>query len=241
MRRLPIQPPDLVSGHSIQPIDPGTDFERQAARIDRLTADRELVDRLMLQGYTGHDWEIFRRALAEYGVAVMRAWIASGRIFTECRRKGFGAIARRTCADDDALGLAGETVTIALRFFRESVLIPGRWDMTKGASLNTFFIGACIRHFPNVYARSDGSEIVKHLSKRADEEPLAAIADSLPFSRPDRRLELADAVDAIRDPVVREALLDDAQGYTQAETAKRLEITLWTVEGCLRRYRRRVD
>src|SRR5579862_788132 len=96
MRRPPIQPQRAI-GHAfpLQPIDPGSDFAREAARLDRLTADRELVDRVMWQGYSGPDWERFRTALAEYGIAVLIVWIASGRIFLECKRKGFGAILHR--------------------------------------------------------------------------------------------------------------------------------------------------
>jgi DNA-directed RNA polymerase specialized sigma24 family protein len=244
MRRTPIQPSlDVADGKPIQPVDPGNAFARQAARVDRLTADGELVDRVMWQGYAGPDWEKFRTALAEYGLAVLRAWIVSGRIFVECKRKGFGAILpRKRAANDDALGLAGETVATALRFFRDQVLIPGRWDMTKGASLNTYFIGACIRHFPNVYLRSDGEEILKHLAvHQRGEEPLAAITDPSPYSRPDRRVELVSAVDSIHDPVVREVLLDEAVGYTQEETAIRLQTTRWAVEGRLRRFRMRAS
>ena len=198
----------------------------------------------MWRGYAGPEWERFRTALAEYGIAVLRTWIISGRIFVECRRKGFGAIAqRKRAANDEALGLAGETVAVSLVFFRDEVLIPGRWDMTKGASLNTFFIGACIRHFPNVYRRLDGCEIVGFLARERDEneeDGVLAIGDPIPFNRPDRRYELKDAVNSIDDTIVREVLLDEAVGYTQAETAARLGKTLWTVEGRMRRYRGRI-
>jgi hypothetical protein len=192
----------------------------------------------MWHGYVGPAWEALRTALAEYGLVVLIAWLRSGRIFVECRRKGFGAIRHRKRTDpDEAVGLAGETVAISLQFFRDRVLIPGLWDMTKGATLNTYFIGACIRHFPNVYSRSDGGEILKSLSRHDDEEALAVLVDSSPFSRPDRRVELVSAVDAVADSLVREVLLQEAEGYTQAEAATRLNTTLWTIEGKLRRFR----
>lgn len=240
MRQLPIHSSlILADGPSLKPVDPGTKFARQAARIDRLTADRELVERVMWQGYAGPDWERFRTALAEYGLAVLRAWIISGRIFVECKRKGFGAIVRRKgTTGDEALELAGETVAVSLRFFRDVVLIPGRWDMTKGASLNTYFIGACIRHFPNVYLRSDGDEMIEHNALRElEESQLAFMEDPSPFARPDKRLELVRAVDEIPDSVVREVVLDAAVGHTQSETADRLKMTRWAVEGRMRRFR----
>jgi hypothetical protein len=242
MRRLPIPPSIFVAdGHSIQPIDPGAEFARLAARVDRLTADRELVDRLMWQNYTGPDWEKFRRALAEYGLAVVHPWIITGRIFIECGRKGFGAIARRrNVTRDEALSLAGETVAMSLRFFRDEVLIPGRWDMEKGASLNTFFIGACVRHFPNVYLRYDGAELTRHLhASQQDAEALSAVGDSSPASRPDRRIDSVRALDAIEDSVVREVFVGEVVGFTQEETAVRLKTTRWAVEGHMRRFRRR--
>lgn len=238
MRRLPIQSAPLVQGdgHSIKPVDPGADFEREAARIERLTADRELVDRVMLEGYAGPTWERFRRALAEYGLAVLCAWIRSGRIFVECKTKGFGAISRRKAEDvHGAESLAGETVAVSLRFFREQVLIPGRWDVTRGASLSTYFIGACVRHFPNVYLRADGHALTEHLQE--DVTVLETLADRAAFSRPDRRVELASAIDSMEDEILREILLDEAEGYTQDETASRLRLTRWAIEGRLRRFR----
>lgn len=242
MKRMPTQPETNAWGEdSIQPIDPGIAFAREAARVDRLTADRELVDRMMWHGYVGTEWELFRTALAEYGVAVMAGWIRSGRIFIECRRKGFGAIAKRKrAATEEALGLAGETVAHALLFFRNHVLIPGRWDVAKGATLKTFFVGACIHHFPNVYARSDGSMPLLHALRTesdAADDPLSSIGDPSPFSRPDRQVELKDAVESIEDPVIREIFLDEARGFTQGETALRLKTTRWAIEGRLRRYR----
>jgi hypothetical protein len=214
MRRLPLPIAPAVPGDSsIQPVDAGADFAVEAERVERLLADRALVDRLMWERYDGPTWDAFRRALAEYGLAVLYAWIRSGRIFLECSRKGFGGIQRRKrrCDDDDALGLAGETVTVSLVFFRDEVLIPGRWDATKGATLRTFFIGACVRHFPNVYTRSDGEEVIRALLQ--DETTLETITDLSQFSRPDRRVELVNGISAVKDPTIREVLLDEAQGY----------------------------
>jgi hypothetical protein len=241
MRRLPIHFPSPLSlgdGHSIKPIDPGAEFAREAARIERLTADRELVDRIMWEGYRGPAWERLRTALAEYGLVVLSGWIFSGRIFVECRRKGFGAVGRRRRVDrEEASEMAGETVATTLVFFRDRVLVRGRWDVTRGATLNTYFIGACIRHFPNVYSRSDGRELLRFLVDDDEEDPVGAFVDPSPFSRPDRRVELVSAVDAIPDSTVREVLLYEAEGYTQDEAAHRMKVTRWSIEGRLRRYR----
>src|ERR1700678_3823355 len=123
-------PKALVLGNarSIQPIEPGAEFAREAAHVERLAADIELINRLMWGHYRGPEWEVFRRALAEYGVAVLVKWTLNGRIFIECKRSGFGELPRWRHRDrDDAVGIAGETVARALVFFRNRVLIPALW------------------------------------------------------------------------------------------------------------------
>jgi hypothetical protein len=217
-------------------VEPGVDFAREAERVQRLAADRELVERIMWAGYLGPEWGKLRRALAEYGVAVMTAWIRSGRIFVECKKSGFGGIAKRRPDDDEeASGLAGETVAHSLGFFRDRVLIPGRWDWTKGASLRTYFVGACVRHFPNVYLRSYGDDPFDV------EDGVLDSVEAGDYVRPDKRSELASAVRSVADAELREILLYEAEGYTQGETAVRLNVTRFKVEGKLRRFRESVD
>lgn len=52
---------------------------------------------------------------------------------------------------DTIMGLARETAAAALHFFRFKVLMKGKWDAAKGASLATFFVGQCRLQFANVY------------------------------------------------------------------------------------------
>jgi hypothetical protein len=123
-RPNPLERVLLGNGSSIQPVDPGAEFARQAEPLDRLAGDIQLVNRLMWARYDGPEWRLFQKVLAEYGVAVVHRWIQSGRIFQECARKGFGALLpRRRLDPDDALGIAGETVARAFVFFRNKVLI----------------------------------------------------------------------------------------------------------------------
>ena len=42
-------------------------------------------------------------------------------------------------------------VADALVYFREHALVQGGWSPTGGASLTTFFVGACVQVFPNVF------------------------------------------------------------------------------------------
>jgi hypothetical protein len=146
---LQLEDPGFESALAVFDQDPA------ARRLQLLAADRALVDSLMLQGYAGPEWIRFTRALAEYGYPVMRAWVFTGAIFLRCAEKGIGRLPRTNTTFDgtDAAEIAGETVAEAIKHFRDRVLIPGRWDMTRGASLNTFFVGQCILRFPNVYRR----------------------------------------------------------------------------------------
>lgn len=130
------------------------DFEDtgEAQRLARLEADLRLVDRAMWAGYAGKDWEVIVERLVGYGLRVMTAWIVTGRIFSKCDSKGYGlerfdGPERREAAED----LAQETVAIAIVKFRDTVLIPRKWDPNRGASLSTFFIGQCLLRFPNVW------------------------------------------------------------------------------------------
>jgi DNA-directed RNA polymerase specialized sigma24 family protein len=84
---------------------------------------------------------------------VLRAWCLNGRIFHRVKCAGFGGLREppRRIDRDDADELATETVAKALKFFLDEALIGKRWDPSKGATLATFFVGACLRTFGNVY------------------------------------------------------------------------------------------
>jgi hypothetical protein len=125
-----------------------------AERDRRLQADGALLLRLQLQGFQGREWERFRDRLARYGYCVIRSWIRTGKIFYYCRRAGFGGVPSRQIDRDGARELAMETAACALHFFEARVLrVAGDWDPCRGATLKTFFIGACTRAFGNVYER----------------------------------------------------------------------------------------
>jgi DNA-directed RNA polymerase specialized sigma24 family protein len=127
---------------------------KEAERVARLEADRDLVYELALRRYEGEAWRKFATALAEYGLQVVKAWVSTGRMFLECKRRGLGlGMVQQHRTRDDVLDLAGETVAVSLAAFREKVLIPGKWDATRGATLKTFFVGQCVYQFPNVYRR----------------------------------------------------------------------------------------
>lgn len=85
----------------------------------------------------------------------MIAWIKKGLILGRCRQRGYGGLREPPVGafarDDVADELAGETVAKAPSPLRDDVLMKGRWDPTRGATIKTYFIGQCLIRFPNIY------------------------------------------------------------------------------------------
>ncbi len=205
---------------------------KEAQRLARLANDRDLVYELSLRRYEGPSWRKFANGLAAYGFQVIRAWLSTGRLFMECKRKGLGLpvpVQHRTRAD--ILELTGETVAISLATFREKVLIPGRWDPTRGASLMTFFIGQCVYQFPNVYRRWVRETAPIRLdAAEVEEQP------SLP--RLDKMIDLRRALAALPPEDVRHLQIMVEMGYSAAEIAKITGASKRSVQSRLYRYQR---
>lgn len=125
-----------------------------AENLARREEDRELIARLAKSGFEGPGQELFEAELAAYGYPVMMAWTRSGGIIRKAAEKGRPLSVPRDgpgWSREDRSELSAETVGRALVFFREKVLRAGAWDHTRGATVKTYFIGACLFQFPNVY------------------------------------------------------------------------------------------
>jgi DNA-directed RNA polymerase specialized sigma24 family protein len=125
-----------------------------AGNLARREADRELIAALALEGFTGPAQEMLEAELAAYAYPVMMAWTRTGEIIRRCAQKGRPLGITDTGAGwsrDDRCELSTETVARALDFFRRKVLQAGAWDHTLGATIKTYFVGACLFQFPNVY------------------------------------------------------------------------------------------
>jgi DNA-directed RNA polymerase specialized sigma24 family protein len=233
---LSIQPPE-----SIEKSDGGTGSEHE----ERLKADGELFDSLMLQGFDGPDWEKFRRALAEYAVRVLRSWIRSGRIAQECARQKCPCmpLTARARSREESQDLATDTVAEALCFFRDEVLGKGQWDRTKGASLRTFFMGACLFCFRNVYR--DWRRLQRRMASanpNPTDDTCHHIEDERADRNPERRVINAFTAREVLtdvDEVTREMLALDADGESYAEIGRRFGKTAHAVESRLYRLRAR--
>ncbi|GAA3909049.1 hypothetical protein GCM10023084_71580 [Streptomyces lacrimifluminis] len=83
----------------------------------------------------------------------MLAWTHSGEIFRQSRLAGRPIRVRHDAnwSQDDRYLLATETVLAGLELFRTYGLVGRRWQEAGGASLTTYYVGACVRSFRPVY------------------------------------------------------------------------------------------
>lgn len=208
----------------------------EAEHLQRLAADYDLVTSLALRGFQGTEYDYFVHVLAKYGMAVMRAWMHRGLIFARCRDRGFGGLpspAPGTFDDPVTVDeLANETVAQALVHFRSDVLLQGRWDYRRGASLKTFFIGQCLIQFANAYRRWWRAE-QRRPKDVADIDTLTELDDRPVPSVEELVLDqvrVRDALQLVRDPRVREALVLRGAGLSNTEIGERMGVTEKTVE-----------
>lgn len=231
----------VAAPHRLQPADLGSglqlvefDATRASKNLERLAADVELLEALMWAEYQGPTWLSFQRALAEYGFQVLLSWCRSGRIFAECARKGFGGLRRahRAIQTDDACELASETVAEGIAYFRDKVLIPRHWDPRRGASLRTFFVGACILCFAKVY-RGWCRETRRFPTP---DSPSIVVAELHPLILS----EVRDALAAVPDSDA-ELLSHVAVGRSHQEVAVLMQLTPKAVERRVQRARARLS
>jgi DNA-directed RNA polymerase specialized sigma24 family protein len=131
--------------------------EWAAERVARLQADHDLVEELRADGFEGRGYAVLAQTLADYGLPVIQAWIRRRDIYRLTAQRGRAVscsdeLRERLSSDfDDRQELASMVVARALVHFRNIALVDGGWTPRGGASLTTFFIGACIQVFPNEF------------------------------------------------------------------------------------------
>jgi hypothetical protein len=215
--------------------------------LRRRAADQQLRDELARHDFSGRRYRRFEEELARYGTAVLRAWMHSGYIFRLVASRGFplypsAAELDVLCHDHEARDdLANMTVAVALPRFRKHALIGGGWTYEGGASLPTYFMGACLYVFPNEFRRCRAQDEKRKRQDRLD--PAMTVPESDPVHDPAVQavgnihvLERIAAAGRRARPIV--ALTID--GYSQEEIA---ELTgtqsARAVEGVLYRWRAR--
>lgn len=218
-------------------------FDREAS-ITRRMADGDLVAELARERFRGRTWDLFATELVRYARSVLLAWQRTGHISTLLRKKGLGggpteeerqAFQREPVLFND---LTDSTIARALARFRETALLGGGWRIDGGATLTTYFMGACL----NAYA----DELNRHRTEyRRQGRPylddgtfLGSIAD-----RPDWQVASQDQCEEILEDLSdreRKIVTMTAEGYEQDEIAETLDMTARAVEGALYRMRKRL-
>ena len=206
-----------------------------ALGVDRLVGDANLVMDMALERYAGPVWEMFANELAKYAVAVLSSWMVTAKIYAECARKG-RPVERldRPFPPDEVGGLAAETVAEALQIFRDEVLIPKKWDSTRGATLRTYFIGQCIFRFANIYR----AWLVQQEFWSSPTDDVGAFARQRHMKPgPERHvipgIVAEEAIAQISKPRVRKAMQMTAEGWSQADIAEELGVSEKAVERLL--------
>lgn len=130
-------------------------------RLARLLGDERLLTDLVAAGFAGPDWDFVQEQLLRYGLTVISSWIRSGVIVAKCAEKRVRARSPRPQArePETAEEISFDVISIGMVKFRDDVLLPGKYDPKKGASLSTFYIGQCLFQYDNVMARWETHEM----------------------------------------------------------------------------------
>lgn len=207
------------------------EFDQKTAELaERLGGDEELLLKLQLSSFADRDWNPVAQELARYGYAVISSWIRNRSIYRKVKqRTGYGLSALDDWPTDDhtVSDIATDTVIDALHYFKTNVLMTGKWDPTKGASLRTYFIGQCLYKFANCYRKHYDAEVLRRTTEFvADDETLAVFASSIRGIEEAvvTSAEVRDALASVSTAHAKIALMLSSQGYTHQEIADRVGI-----------------
>ncbi|MFI7449620.1 hypothetical protein ACIBQX_19135 [Nonomuraea sp. NPDC049714] len=236
-------PPEMVRGISAAHV---AEAHQLRESLLRRAADQRLRDEMARYDFTGEMYQRFENELARYGMSVLRGWMYTGYIFKlTATRKFFLAPTdvelEELQRDSDAREeLATMTVALALPRFRQHALVEGGWRYEGGASLPTYFMGACLFIFPNEFRsrRAQQKRWSRALAQGAilldPDAGITADLESQALGRIRVRDDLGRAGERTRAIV---ALTLD--GYSQEEIAELLgEASVRAVEGALYRWRK---
>ncbi|MEU6236274.1 hypothetical protein [Kitasatospora sp. NPDC047058] len=216
--------------------------------IDRRMADQRIVELLARDGFEGSRYDRFVDELVRYGIAVLRAWMYSGFIFQLVAQRGFGLhpheleLEELNSNSDLRDELATMTVARALPRFRQRAFVEGGWRFEGGASITTYFMGACAYDFPNEFRRWKASE---ERQSRALRRQKAVCEESV------RTLGVAEEVignlrvltdlEEIDNPMTRAAVALTIDGFSQEEIRELLDAkSVRAIEGRIHRWRTKV-
>jgi DNA-directed RNA polymerase specialized sigma24 family protein len=184
----------------------------------------------------------------DYGWPIMLAWTHSGEIFRQSRLAGRPIHVRHgdDWNQDDRDLLATETVLAGLELFRTYGLVGRRCQEEGGASLTTYYVGACVRSFRPVYEQwfRDRSQSTTTGNISLEDEPAHVDLAHEGAVAPDQSAVIQDqvrrALAALSDQQLRMGLVRRALGYTQREAAASVGLSEKAMERRLSRSRHRL-
>ncbi|WP_217235545.1 hypothetical protein [Streptomyces sp. AC555_RSS877] len=222
---------------------------RQAKKLqenlDRRMADQQMVRLLSESGFAGGHYVRFQDVLARYGISVLRGWLYSGYVFKLVALRGFDLkpheLELEELVRDSDLReeLAMMTVARALPVFRQRALVEAGWRSDGGASIATYFMGACAYEFPNEYRRHRVQQKRWHRGQATEEITtegrfaMRGVAEDVLGN-----LRVLQDLRDIEDPRTRAAVALTIDGYTQEEIQQLVDATsIRAIEGLLYRWR----
>ncbi|GII85635.1 hypothetical protein Ssi03_36250 [Sphaerisporangium siamense] len=242
--------------------------ESETVRQARREVDQKIVDRVRKDLEAGND-DLFKRLtnrLLGYALPILSAWVGSREIFGKVntlRQQANRTLVQRGArqmplirsnnddwqawSKDDIDQIVIDLVDEGVTRFRRTVE-AGQWDHSRGASLNTYFIGACLLSFEKVYRRWRKQKRLDRYARGVGLiEDLALIEPVFQpaFGRaPESQAVMVDeitrAMATIKDLQVRQLLWYQMQGYTQKDAAALVGLSPKAAEGRLGRIRRRL-
>lgn len=219
--------------------------QRLQESIDRRMADKRLLQILSEDGFTGPRYDRFVQELVRYGISVLRAWMHSGYIFKLVSERGYGLKPHELDLEELAANselreeLATMTVALALPRFRQRAFVDGGWSAEGGASITTYFMGACAYDFPNEFRKYRAAEERQRRSLRQQQEQYQPPVSSLSVAdEVIGNLRVLDDLNGIDDVRTRAAVALTLDGYTQAEIQEALDaMSERAVEALIYRWR----
>jgi DNA-directed RNA polymerase specialized sigma24 family protein len=223
------------------------DAERARIEGERLLADQGLFNRMEAVGFSGPLYDEFIGDLVRYGLAVMHAWISSGRIFQLLEYRQ--VLLRPTDQEWSVLRtdpsvrseLADSTIASTLQVFQERALYSWGWRAESGMSLSTYFMSMAVLRFPNHYRswrRQHSNWMRLHSTESAELERVPPMSD--PATHVAENLEFQQFLQSLPE-CDRQLLLLKSNGYSTVEIAEICGLTSHrAVEGRLMRIRKKL-
>lgn len=200
-------------------------------------ADRTLYSRLEETCFKGPEYDFFVEALVSYAYPVLRRWIASGEVVAQLARLRKPIEPLRDyphLPDVDIEELVQDTLVAGLKLFTDRARAGTGWSAGRGASLSTYFLGACLLEFPGTYRR--WRRVHKKNVEIATAEPPDSLAPD-PADLVIQEQQIREILGGLSEPT-RLVLTLAAAGYSHAEIAEILDTTPRAVEGRLYRARK---